>query len=79
MKEDRTSPKTIWTQTLLDLLVTAVANRQEQDTVRMLREIKAKGVRKADVLAFAQARLNEGQVQRLEGAIRSLGRRRPAA
>jgi len=80
MDEDRTSPRTIWTQTLLDMLVAAVANRQDQDTVRMLREIKAKGLRKADVLAFAERKLDTNQVQRLETAIRAMGgRRKPAA
>lgn len=80
MNEDRTSPRTIWTQTLLDLLVSAVASRQDQDALRVLREIKAKGLRKADVLAFAGRKLDSNQVQRLETVIRAMGgRRKPAA
>lgn len=63
--EDQTSPRTLWTETLLDMLGDALARQREDDARRILREIKAKGYSKAEVLNYVAKNMNEAQNQQV--------------
>ena len=72
MSDDKQRPRTLWTETLLDILVTAVERGKEKETRYILREISARGYRKAEVLEFANERLEAKKVQHLEAVIKSM-------
>ncbi|MCB1748259.1 MAG: hypothetical protein H6977_12785 [Gammaproteobacteria bacterium] len=76
MQEDNTTPRTVWTETLLELLVAAVQRQQDTEALRILRDIKAKGYRKAAVIRFASRHLNGAEVGRLDKLITVMGKRR---
>lgn len=76
MQQDQTTPRTIWTETLLDLLVTAVQRRQDTEALRILRELKSRGYRRAAVTSFCARHLDAAQLRELERVIESM--RRPS-
>ena len=74
---EQTTPRTLWTDTLLEMLVNAVRRENEAETRRLLREIRAKGVSKTDVLRYAGRHLDPTGAKRLGVSIKALGRPRP--
>lgn len=73
---DNTGPGTLWSRTLIDLLMTAVARRDANEIARLLRTLKSRGVRKHEVLRSARERLTRGQMSLLEQMIKGMGRGR---
>lgn len=65
MIDDRRTPTIIWTETLLDVLVAAVARQKEEQSSRILRGIGVKGFKKAAVVEYANKRLDPNQVKHL--------------
>ncbi len=79
MSDDSTQPRTLWTETLLDLLRDAMQRQREEDVARLLREIRAKGVRKADVMRYARRNFEPDKVTQLDRMIKqTMGRGRKA-
>ena len=76
MTEDITVPRTIWTDTLLDMLGKAVREHNDNESKRILREIRHKGYQKADVLRFADKHLERAEAARLQKLISSISRRK---
>ncbi|MGE0484567.1 MAG: hypothetical protein AB7Q81_10540 [Gammaproteobacteria bacterium] len=76
MKDDKTTPRTVWTETLLEMLVAAVQRQQDTEALRILRDIKAKGYRKSAVIRFASRALNGPELGRLDKLIGVMGQRR---
>ena len=76
MDEDKTVPRTIWTETLLDILGSAIKRQNDIESKKILREIRHKGYKKAQVLQFAHKHLERSEVARLERLINSMSRRR---
>lgn len=72
--EDNTAPGTLWSRTLIDLLLAAVQRQDGAEVNRLLRSIKSRGLRKREVLLAARARLDAGQLARLEKMIKGMGR-----
>ncbi len=53
MSEDKTTPRTLWTQTLLDILESAIKQKKDKETLGVLKEFRAKGYGKAQILNYA--------------------------
>ncbi len=74
MSDQDPAPITIYTQTLLDILIAAAAQGKEQELRHAIREIRAKGIRKADVMKYAQDHLQPEQVAQLRTVIAAIGK-----
>lgn len=73
---DNTGPGTLWSRTLIDLLIAAVERQDASEITRLLKTIKSRGLRKREVLLAARARLSAGQFSLLERMIQGMGARR---
>ncbi len=76
MDDDKTVPRTIWTDTLLDMLGSAIKQQNEAESKKILREIKHKGYRKAHVLQYGRKHLEPGDAKRLERLVNTGSRKR---
>ncbi len=73
MSENATIPRTIWTQTLLDLLESAVKQKKDKETLGVLKEFRAKGYGKAQILNYANKHMAPADAKHLKRMIDSLG------
>lgn len=76
---EQTTPRTLWTDTLLEMLVAAVNRDNEAEIRRLLSEIRAKGLSRNDVLRYTGKRLSDTHSKRLAISIKALGGRRKSA
>lgn len=72
---ENTGPGTLWSRTLIDLLIAAVERQDEAEIKRLLKTIKSRGLRKREVLLAARGRLSAGQFSLLERVIQGMGGR----
>jgi len=77
--EERDRPRTLYTLTLLDILVDAAKARKDESLRHALRDAGGRGFRKADVLEYASAHLEPDALQHLKRVIDSMGRGRREA
>ena len=73
MNEHATFPRTIWTRTLLDLLESAVNKKKDKETLGVLKEFRAKGYGKAQILNYANKHMAPADATHLKRMIDSLG------
>ncbi len=72
MDEDKTVPRAIWTETLLDMLDKAVRQQRDDKSREIIEEIRDRGYAKAEVLRLAQTNFQQPDADRLERLIASI-------
>ena len=73
MSEDKTTPRTLWTQTLLDMLESAIKQKRDKETLGVLKEFRAKGYGKAQILNYVNKHMAPEDAKHLKRMIDSLG------
>ena len=71
--DDTTRLGTIWSQTLMDILCTAVRQNRDRETQDILREMRQKRYTKQEIRKYAAKNLEAGQVAFLERQFKVLG------
>lgn len=66
MSEDKTVTRTLWTDTLFDLLATAIKRNNETEAKKLLKEIRAKGYRRERMMQHMQKHLEAAQISQLK-------------
>lgn len=79
MVEDKTAPRTLWTETLLDMLVSAAERGRENETREILRDIRRKGYPKKFVVKYVATRLDSDKTRALVKTIETMPRGRKRA
>ena len=67
--EESTARVTLWSETLLDSLVIALKRRDDTEARRLLLELRARGYRRRQVVAFVRKAMQAGDVQHLQALI----------
>ena len=73
MSDDTTLQRTLWSDTLFELLVVAIDKKSDSQVLEILKEIKQKGYKKAQVMRFCEKRFDAAQMRRLKGIIGQMG------
>ncbi len=73
MADDTTMPKTLWSETLLEMLAIALKkNRSDREILRLLGEIRAKGFRASYVVSKVSKDSGQESIPRLKSLIKRL-------
>ena len=73
--ENRDAPRTIYTLTLLDILVSAAEKHKDKELRHALREVSERGFRKAEILAYANDHLKPEARRHLQRIVDSMSAR----
>jgi hypothetical protein len=65
MGDENTVVRTLWTDTLLEMLVVALERRSEAEVAELLREIRRKRFTRESVTAYVEKRLGDAGRRRL--------------
>ena len=74
MSDEDRHLRILYTQTLLDILVSAAEGHKDKELRYVLREVRAKGYKKAEVLEYANEHLEPEAIRHLKTVIASMGR-----
>lgn len=77
MANDDTTPRTLWTETLMEMLMSALGKPNDDAVRGILKEIRAKGIRKSEVMSFIERRApqHRARIKQLIQAMGTPGRR----
>ena len=73
MSDDTTIARTLWSDTLFETLTIALQKRGDDDVVGILREIRQKKYKKAQVMRYCEKRLDAAALRRLKSLINRMG------
>ena len=73
MPDDTTMPKTLWSETLLEMLIIALKkNRPDREILQLLTEIREKGFRASYVVDKVSKDAGDESIPRLKSLIKRL-------
>ncbi|MCB1748264.1 MAG: hypothetical protein H6977_12760 [Gammaproteobacteria bacterium] len=73
MGDENTVIRTLWTDTLLEMLVVALERKPEPEVVELLREIRRKRFTREAVTAYVDKRLGDDGRRRLNACLGRIG------
>lgn len=72
MTDQHEPPRTLFTMTLLDVLVSAAERHKDKELRHVLREVGDRGLRQAEVLDYAREHLRPEAMKHLETVLASM-------
>ena len=67
MADDTTTPKTLWTETLFEVLVDALkANKSDKHVIQALKDLKQKKVKGVIIVAHIDKKLGKKEAMRVK-------------
>ena len=71
MADDTTTPKTLWTETLFEVLVDALkANKSDKHVIQALKDLKQKKVKGVIIVAHIDKKLGKKEAMRVKTLLR---------